>query len=107
MMNEQATALHRTARADEIPPYCHRQPGMTPEEGAVAAVKALQVCLLCDALAIFWEMRREAQEAEKCAGECRHHPGRKNATAAHGASGRGIRCPIARRDQPLSKGSHE
>jgi hypothetical protein len=43
-----------------VPPYSFRQPGMTPEEAATAAVKALQITHPADALALLWELRREA-----------------------------------------------
>lgn len=49
-----------TASADQVPPYSFYLPGMTAEEAAVAAVKALRTPYLCDALAILWELRQVA-----------------------------------------------
>lgn len=60
----------KSVTANAIPPFCYRLPGMSIEEGAAAAVKALHITYACDALAFLWKMRRDAQGAQTGAGEC-------------------------------------
>jgi len=60
-----ATRKNRSAAPGDVPPYCYRLPGMSAEEGAVAAVKALRLPLLIDALAVLWKLQREASEPLK------------------------------------------
>lgn len=56
--------VFRTCRINEVPPFCFMQPGMTPEEGALAAVKAMEMTLPIDALETLFRLR-DAREAEK------------------------------------------
>lgn len=60
-----SASSHRPAKRSapgDVPPYCYRLPGMSAEEGATAAVKALRLPLLIDALAVLWKLQREALE---------------------------------------------
>ncbi len=50
----------KTATANAIPPFCYCLPGMSPEQGAAAAVKALHISHACDALALLWKLRRDS-----------------------------------------------
>lgn len=58
----------KTATVDQVPPYCYRRPDMSAEAGAGAAVKELGITHPCDALALLWELRREAKGALTDAG---------------------------------------
>lgn len=50
----------KTVHLGEVPPYCYAAPGMSAEEGAVEAVKALQIAHAADALGLLWQLRRVA-----------------------------------------------
>jgi hypothetical protein len=56
--------VFRTCRINEVPPFCFMKPGMTPEEGALAAVKAMEMTLPIDALETLFRLR-DAREAEQ------------------------------------------
>ncbi len=47
-----------TCRLDEVPPYCFMKPGMSPEEGAMAAVMAMKITHPLDVLVTRWTLRR-------------------------------------------------
>lgn len=71
--NEEKEAAHESASmarrnplavsAARIPPYCYHRQGMTAEQGAVEAVKALRITLAADALGLLWQMRRVAAQS--------------------------------------------
>lgn len=56
--------VFRTCRLDEVPPFCFMKPGMTPEEGALAAVKAMGMTHPIDALETLLRLRDARQEEE-------------------------------------------
>lgn len=56
--------VFRTCRINEVPPFCFMKPGMTPEEGALAAVKAMEMTLPIDALETLFRLR-DARKAEQ------------------------------------------
>lgn len=87
--------VFRTCRIDEVPPFCFMQPGMTPEEGALAAVKAMEMTLPIDVLETLFRLRdaREAeqmsairaqQRAAKCGGKSKTISVTHNATPKEG-----------------------
>jgi len=81
-----ATRSNRSAAPGDVPPYCYRLPGMSAEEGATAAVKALHLPLLIDALAVLWKLQREAREPLKDDFPYAPTIEPENAAAAHSAS---------------------
>lgn len=56
--------IHRAGRIDEVPPWCYMKPGMSPEEGARAAIRALGITHPLDVLVTLWTLRR-ASSIEK------------------------------------------
>ena len=50
--------IHRAGRIDEVPPWCYMKPGMSPEEGARAAIRALGITHPLDVLVTLWTLRR-------------------------------------------------
>ena len=48
----------KTAHVEEVPPYCYAAVGMSAEEGAKEAVKALQIAHAADAIGLLWQLRR-------------------------------------------------
>lgn len=52
-------ASRRPGRMDEVPPGCHRKPGMTVEEGTVAAVAAMEITHPLDVLLTFFALCAE------------------------------------------------
>lgn len=82
-----SNAAPQTVTAGLVPPYCYRLPEMSADEAAVVAVREMRISHPCDALALLWELRREALAAETSSDECpAHNPYPKNATTAHGES---------------------
>jgi len=67
-----ATPTQLTATYDQVPPYCYRLPGTSPDEAAVVAVRELRISHPGDALALLWELRREAQEPKSYGREYQH-----------------------------------
>ncbi len=64
--------IHRAGRIDEIPPYCYMKPGMSPEEGTRAAIRALGITHPLDVLVTLWTLRRASsieQQSAKSAAE--------------------------------------
>lgn len=59
-----SNTVPQTIAAGQVPPYCYRLPCMSTEAGAMAAIKALNISHPCDALALLWELRREAAKAQ-------------------------------------------
>jgi len=57
-------AAPQTITAGQVPPYCYLLPGMSAEEGAVEAIKALNISHSCDALALLWKLRRVACDGQ-------------------------------------------
>lgn len=59
--------IHRAGRIDEIPPYCFMKPGMSPEEGTRAAIRALGITHPLDVLVMLWTLRRASsvEQAEQ------------------------------------------
>lgn len=55
----------KTAKVEEVPPYCYAAPGMSAEESALEAVKALQIAHAADALGLLWQLRRVAAPADQ------------------------------------------
>ncbi|MQY52113.1 hypothetical protein HCX48_09515 [Rhodocyclus tenuis] len=55
----------KAVRLDEVPPYCYAALGMSAEEGALEAVKALQITHAADALGLLWQLRRVAAPADQ------------------------------------------
>ncbi len=47
----------RAGRLDEVPPYCFMKPGMTPMEGAKAAIRALGITHPLDVLLTLWALQ--------------------------------------------------
>lgn len=52
------------ARFRKCPPFCYLRPGMTAEEGALSAIKALEITYPLDSLAILWILRRDIEQSE-------------------------------------------
>lgn len=59
--------IHRPGRIDEVPPFCFMKPGMSPEEGARAAIRALGIKHPLDVLVTLWTLRRASsvEQAEQ------------------------------------------
>lgn len=55
----------KTAKVEEVPPYCYAAPGMSAEESALEAVKAMQIAHAADALGLLWRLRRVAAPADE------------------------------------------
>ncbi len=66
--------VFRTCRINEVPPFCFMKPGMTPEEGALAAVKAMGMTHPIDALETFLRLRDAQQGEELSASHRCAHP---------------------------------
>lgn len=49
--------LRRAGRIEEIPPWCFMKPGMTPMEGAKAAIRALGITHPLDVLLTLWALQ--------------------------------------------------
>lgn len=49
--------IHRAGRIDEVPPHCFMKPGMTPMEGAKAAIRALGITHPWDVLLVLWRLQ--------------------------------------------------
>lgn len=64
-------------RPDEVPPYSYRLPGMSADEAAVVAVREMRISHPCDALAVLWELRREAYSTKTTAHECQGVAGKE------------------------------
>lgn len=59
-----SNAAPSTITADQVPPYSYQLPGMSADEAAVVAVREMRISHPCDALAVLWELRREACGAQ-------------------------------------------
>lgn len=47
----------RAGRLDQVPPWCFMKPGMTPMEGAKAAIRALSITHPLDVLLTLWALQ--------------------------------------------------
>lgn len=47
----------RAGRLDQVPPWCFMKPGMTPMEGAKAAIRALGITHPLDVLLTLWTLQ--------------------------------------------------
>jgi hypothetical protein len=64
----------RAGRFDQVPPYCYLQPGMSPEDAALATARALELTHPLDLLNVLWILRR----AIVVAGTASHKPKQSN-----------------------------
>lgn len=62
-----AKHLRRAGRIEEIPPWCFMKPGMSPMEGAKAAVRDMKITHPLDVLVTLWTLRRASsvEQAEQ------------------------------------------
>ena len=49
--------IRRPGHIDEVPPWCYMKPGMTPMEGAKAAIRALGITHPLDVLITLWKLQ--------------------------------------------------
>lgn len=52
----------RAGRIDDVPPWCHWRPGISPEGAALAAAKAMELTHPLDLLNLLWALRRLARQ---------------------------------------------
>ena len=49
-------------RIDDVPPWCHWRPGISPEGAALEAAKAMELTHPLDLLNLLWALRRHARQ---------------------------------------------
>ncbi len=57
MARDKSKHIHTKGRIEDVPPWCYMKPGMTPMEGAKAAIRALDITHPLDVLLTLWKLQ--------------------------------------------------